>query len=353
MRHRFGLAASALAVLGVPFTAIAPAGASLTHVVQPGQSIQAAINHSQPGDTIRIKAGTYRENLDIAKNGITLIGDGAILRPPARPTPNLCAEDGSVSGICVHGDVNDEFNPTRFVRDVTIKGLTVAGFSGSGVFAVASINFKAQGVEFANNGEYGVFALNARDVKLLANRAHHNAEAGLYIGFSPEANALVQGNRSWANLEGLLFGHAQLGLVTQNTFTDNCAGIIVLNVGALGPQGRVGRVVITQNQVIQNNRSCTDEPPISGLGIGLAGAVGNEVRNNDVRGNRPSGPTIASGGIVLFDTTPFGGASPNNNRIAINRLNFNQPFDVDGRAGTGNVFRDNQCTTSAPPGLCA
>src|SRR4051812_43919905 len=101
MRHRFGLAASALAVLGVPFIAIAPAGASLTHVVQPGQSIQAAINHAQPGDTIRIKAGTYRENLDIAKNGIRLVGDGAILRPPARPTPNVCAEDGSVSGICV------------------------------------------------------------------------------------------------------------------------------------------------------------------------------------------------------------------------------------------------------------
>ena len=164
----------------------------------------------------------------------------------------------------------------------------------------------------------------------------------------------MRGNRGLANLEGLLFGHAQYGTVTENTFTDNCAGILVLNAGALGPQGKVGRVVITKNQVLQNNRSCTaEDPPISGLGIVLAGAVGNEVRNNDVRGHRPSGPTIISGGIVVADTTIFGGGPSNNNHIAINRLNFNQPFDLDGRGGSDNVFRDNQCSTSTPPGLCA
>ena len=353
MRTRRGVVATAITALTVPIVVAGPASASTTHVVHPGQSIQAAIDRADPGDTIRLRPGTYRENLEIVENGITLLGYGATLKPPSKPTVNFCDDEGAVTGICIHGELDAEFNPTRFVRNITIKGLKVEGFSGTGVFAAASDNFKAQEAEFADNGGYGVFALVSKNMKYLGNKAHGNAEAGFYIGFSPQANALVQGNRAWANLEGLLFGHAQHGLVTGNTFKDNCAGIIVLNAGALGPGGRVGNVVITQNQVIQNNRSCTaEDPPISGLGIGLAGAVGNEVRNNDVRGNRPSGPSVLSGGIALFDTTPLGGASPNNNHIAINRLNFNQPVDIDGQAGTGNVFRDNRCTTSAPPGLC-
>jgi nitrous oxidase accessory protein NosD len=353
MRRRLSLTVSVVTALAIPLTLARPASASTTHVVQPGESIQAAINRATPGDTIQVKPGTYRENLEIAKNGITLVGPGATLKPPAKPRPSFCDDDGTVTGICVHGDVDADFNPTRFVRNVTIRGLSVEGFSGTGVFAAASSNFKAQNAEFARNGGYGVFTLASKEMKYLGNRSHHNAEAGFYIGFSPEANALVQGNRSWANLEGLLFGHARHGIVTENTFTDNCAGILILNAGALGPQGKVGNVVITKNQVIQNNRSCTaEDPPVSGLGIGLAGAVGNEVRNNDVRGNRPSGPTIISGGIVLLDTTPFGGAPPNNNHVAINRLNFNQPFDIDGRAGANNVFRMNRCTSSIPPGLC-
>ena len=50
------------------------AGAELH--VNPGESIQDAINTSYPGDTIYVHAGEYCENVDVNRR-LTLIGDGA------------------------------------------------------------------------------------------------------------------------------------------------------------------------------------------------------------------------------------------------------------------------------------
>ena len=52
------------------------------HVVRPGQSIQKAINAADPGDTI-VVSGVHHEDVVIRKNGITLVGDNAVLKPPA------------------------------------------------------------------------------------------------------------------------------------------------------------------------------------------------------------------------------------------------------------------------------
>src|SRR4051794_33977297 len=85
----------------------APAGA-WTRDVHPGESIQAAIDAAHPGDTIRVAAGVYNENLTVTTDGITLRGEGAndagtVLKPGATPTPSTCTdpESGAVNGICV------------------------------------------------------------------------------------------------------------------------------------------------------------------------------------------------------------------------------------------------------------
>ena len=52
--------------------------------VSPGQSIQAAMNAANPGDTIYVQGGVYRESLNITKpiiletNDHTLLDSGAM-----------------------------------------------------------------------------------------------------------------------------------------------------------------------------------------------------------------------------------------------------------------------------------
>ena len=56
--------------------AASSAAAHGPRVVHPWQSIQKAIDRAKPGDKIIVKPGTYRENLEIATDGIKLAGFG-------------------------------------------------------------------------------------------------------------------------------------------------------------------------------------------------------------------------------------------------------------------------------------
>lgn len=83
-----------------------------TVTVQSGESIQAAINNANPGDTVEIRSGTYEQRIVVNKS-LTLSGsDDTIL-----DGNNL----GDVNGITVTGS------------DVTIENIEVRRFGDSGV----------------------------------------------------------------------------------------------------------------------------------------------------------------------------------------------------------------------------
>src|SRR5678815_4313504 len=55
-----------------------------THLVQPGDSIQAAVDAASPGDMIVVTAGTYRESVKIQADGLTLHAQGRVTLKPAK-----------------------------------------------------------------------------------------------------------------------------------------------------------------------------------------------------------------------------------------------------------------------------
>ena len=102
MLYRIGLAgASALGALVL--TAV-PANASgnskHVHVVQPGESIQAAVDAAHPGDTIVLKSGYYDGGILISTSNLTIKGAGP--RTVLRDTgTNNCVPVAGPTGICV------------------------------------------------------------------------------------------------------------------------------------------------------------------------------------------------------------------------------------------------------------
>ena len=270
-----------IALTGGLVVGVQPAvSGAASYDVHPGQSIQAAINAAPSGGRVDVAPGTYYENLDISRP-ITLDGHHTILRPGGSANESLCTRPGQpptaqpsaaatrdiVTGICIHGSVDQTFTPTSYLSGVKIDGITSVGWSGDGAFAVATENLDVRDSEFGNNGGYGIFAFHSKQVRYTDSYSHDNNEAGFYIGESPNADVRVKGNVSRHNLgEGLLFRDSLGGKIHDNTFVGNCAGIFLLDTGAPGIGGQVR---VYDNTVTANNNACPagdDAPPLSGIG---------------------------------------------------------------------------------------
>jgi nitrous oxidase accessory protein NosD len=273
-----------LAVVALAALLTLPASASGHQIkVSPGESIQAAIDQASPGDTVKIRPGTYRENLLIAKDGITLRGSGAgrtRLEPPANPAP-VCVVPEALHGICV-ADIDPSFNVISTVEDVRITRLSVHDFRGIGIFFFGVSGAKVDHVLAAGNDEYGIAAFNSTNGRYTWNLTPDNGEAGIYLGDSPQARSEVEHNASWDNAGfGIFIRDASFGRIKKNVVTGNCIGMIFLNTGA-GAAHWTGE----RNLAIANDRACPGdeaegEPGLSGAGIVVAGA--KDVRQRSVR----------------------------------------------------------------------
>ena len=293
------------------------AGGAKTHVVRPGESIQAAIDAARPGDTILVKPGTYAEALKITTDDLTLKGSrGTVLTMPDDAEPCLVFDPEApptLEGICVLGEFSPQFEVTDPVEDTRISGFEIRGF----------------------------------------NKSSGNGVAGLYVGGNQEVDAKIFGNSTWGNPIGIFLRDVSHGTAEGNQAFGNCSGILML-AGAPGP---LTNWKVRRNLVKANNKpDCGEEDPVpSGNGILLLGAADNDISRNLVLGNRGEGVEGLGGGIVLVTGGEPGGPQfePSGNRVRKNVAFGNQPFDIawDG-TGEDVTFRGNRCGTSQPGGLC-
>jgi len=157
-----------LAALGLP-----PGGAyGATISVAAGQSIQAAVNAANPGDTIRVAAGTFRESVEVTK-AVSIIGAGqgsTILVPPASaPTSQTtaCFDPSSPTefdGFCIHGTVDPNTgNATAPIGPVRVSGFTVKSFNGIGVLFYGTTSPQVDHNTLVGNSDYGTAAFVSTD----------------------------------------------------------------------------------------------------------------------------------------------------------------------------------------------
>jgi Periplasmic copper-binding protein (NosD) len=339
-------------------TLVSPTSAvANTHLVHPGDSIQAAVDAASPGDTIMVGAGTYRESVKIQTDGLTLGSKGSVTLKPLKYGDGQCYLPGHVAGFCV---VPADFDPsvgsyTRRVRDVTITGFRIVGFD-DGVFGFGTENLKVSHVVAINNTDYGVASFDGIGTRFTRNATSGSHDAGIYVGDSVDANAVVTNNLSWDNALGILIRHSHKVVLSHNKVWGNCLGVFLLSDIEAGGSGHI---TVQHNRVSANNNVCPNFegflPDLGGGGIVLAGSQHDIIFQNVVTDNR--GNTLFSGGIVLItNTLPNPDQSfdvSKDNLVALNRLSGNEPADiVTDAASTPNVFVRNRCDTSIPDGLC-
>ncbi|MFF0063205.1 nitrous oxide reductase family maturation protein NosD [Streptomyces sp. NPDC005279] len=333
--------------------AAAPSAAAANHTVYPGESIQEAVNAAEPGDTIVIWPGTYRESVLVTKANLTLRGMGpaTVIRPGPTTTPaaNACAQGGN--GICVTGTANTN------VGGVSIRSLTLSGFRKSAIWATRTDRLSVEQVTAEQNGTWGIGQEMSTRAVFRNNTVRDSGDAGIFIantvdhegGATDTNNTVITNNRLTGNRIGVTVRRVRNLTVSANDMTGNCAGLFIV-----GDESKpaAGAMTVAANRIYKNNKFCpatTRLPAIQGSGIVLTGSESTVVRANLILDNAGSSPL--SGGVVLFQS--FVGAVNTGNVVKDNWVQGNKPADLANRGGgTGNEFVRNVCLASEPAGMC-
>ncbi|MFH9725879.1 nitrous oxide reductase family maturation protein NosD [Streptomyces sp. NPDC017254] len=352
-KRQIALLACTVAVAASGLGAAAPRAESRTaHLVKPGESIQKAVDAAKPGDTIVLAPGTYRESVRITTAGLTLLGSGStstVLVPGDATAGDACAKAGH--GICVTG------TESRPVQGVTVRSLTLRGFTGNGLWASRTDRLTVRKVLADKNGKWGIAQERSTRGVFSHNIARNNADAGLFLanttdeehGATDAEGTVITHNSLSGNRIGITVRRLRNVTVDHNEATGNCAAVFVVGDESTP---RAGAMTLRRNNIHANNKYCPKTPRLpflQGSGIVLTGTEETVVEKNRVVDNRGASPL--SGGIVLFKS--FVGALNEQNEIRDNVVMRNSTADLANRdTGRGNTFTRNTCTLSEPAGMC-
>lgn len=327
-----------------------PARDPMTITVQPGGTIQSAVDQARPGDTVEVPYGVYHERVVVDVSDITLLG----IPNDQGEWPVLDGEGQLSDGIISSGN---NFTVGNFhVRNYNDNGLLVEGATGVHFHDI-----------FAENvGTYGVYPVQSTDVLIERVEVTGVDDAGIYAGQCE--NVIVRDSVAYGNVIGIELENTINGEVYNNHTYDNTTGIFIVILPNLTSKISTDTKVFDNRANDNNLQNFAPEgatagflPP--GIGILLLGTDNAEVYNNTVTGNR----TVGIGLYSLETTGVFEnldiGPTPENNYLHDNTFE-NNGYDPDefvadlgiptgdilwDVSGGGNTFNEPDAKGNFPP----
>lgn len=258
------------------------------------ESIQGAIDRAGPGDTVRVPAGAYTENLVINK-ALTLTSDGGEVIINGHI--DVAADDVTVSNLTVRR--NESLPVVRIKgKNIVIQGNKIDGAgSGSG-----------------NTGAAGIQVRNGTDATINDNDIIDNLGNGIWVDLSSDDSLTITGNRIERNRTGMNYNDGTGDVtITGNQFRNNNAHGI-----SIGASSAAADLTIQGNTFDGNVRShYSDYSDNSGRRESVE-------RNNDFRG-------------------PIGWVKPSETRWLLVDID-NSAIDLSWGDGTDGAISGNQLT---------
>lgn len=156
-------------------------GAAAEVYVQPGDSIQTALDNAVSGDLIILKPGIYTENIKIDKDNLV-----------------ISSESGNPDDTIITAKSSDNHVISLKAYNVKISGLGITGTKNSyaGIYLSGSNNCIIENNKILNNG-YGIYLSNSKSNKLSNNVITDNEKYGILL--SDSTNNTLSGNTASEN----------------------------------------------------------------------------------------------------------------------------------------------------------
>ena len=215
-------------------------------IIQPStnsyEEIQEALILAEPGDVIRLTAGTFplEDSLSLTVDSVRIEGAGM-----NQTILDFKNQQSGAQGLSVTSD------------NVTLQDFSVQDAKGDAikVKGVTNIKFLRVKTEWTDgpkseNGAYGLYPVESKNVLIDGCVAIGASDAGIYVGQSQ--NIIVRNSRAEFNVAGIEIENSYYADVYNNVATNNTGGILVFDLPSLPQQGG-HHVRVFNNKSVGNN----------------------------------------------------------------------------------------------------
>ncbi len=324
------------------------------NVIIVSSTIQSAVDAANPGDTVYVPPGRYRENVLVDKDSITITGTQAAILDGTGLTGD--------SGITVRSSI-----PGARIDGFGLSGLQIQNYDENGVILIRVDNFVIDHGRYINNNEYGVFPILSSQGRIESNRVSGSNDTGIYIGQSHDV--VINDNYVTDCTVGFDIELSSHVAVQNNQAKANTIGMTAEVLPGLTVTEAMD-IQFIGNLVSRNNRPnpVTDPEDFlshlpSGSGLLIAGVDEVTVRSNAVTLNDSVGIAVIRLPPEFSEPDPRINPFPDNDEIRENLLILNgrhpdpriyplPPSDlIWDFSGSGNCWDNNIFSTSFPAPL--
>lgn len=197
-------------------------------------TIQQAVDVAEPGSTVVIQPGTYRESVIVATPGL-------VIRGVDRFRSVLHGDDSQDNGVVVEG-----------VSNVRVKNLTVRNYLHNGILLNDVTGYVLSGIDSIKNRTFGIHAVGSYKGVIRNSFGWGSGDSAFSIDRCLGCSTLIDNVHSEMNYLGYSGTNATGVIITNSTFTGNGAGIVP-NTRPTEELGPNRGTTILDNRVVGNN----------------------------------------------------------------------------------------------------